>query len=319
MTISSLVRPLFAGAIDLVADVHGEIDALQSLLAHLGYHSRPHPEGRRLVFLGDLTDRGPDSPAVVDLVGGLLVGGLAQCVLGNHELNILLDRERHGNGWFYGKEEILDRSGRMVPQVRANNFIRNRTGSLFRCLPLALESESLRVVHACWRQDAVELLRGETDTVQCFRKFESAIVADLDQHGVTDRFDRELAMQNGNPVKVLTSGPEERAAKPFYAGGRMREECRSRWWDEYRDDAWVIFGHYWRISLPDEDEEKLFDDSRPYATLGNGRAMCIDYSVGKRWRERLDGRVSGFRTSLAALRWPERLLYFDDGRIAPLQ
>ena len=64
-----LVRTLFAGPLDIVGDVHGEIDALRTLLGHLGYaEDGSHPENRRLVFLGDLTDRGPDSPAVIDLV-----------------------------------------------------------------------------------------------------------------------------------------------------------------------------------------------------------------------------------------------------------
>ena len=64
-----LVRTLFEGDLDIVGDVHGEIGALESLLGELGYDSSGHhPDGRRLVFVGDLTDRGPDCPAVVRLV-----------------------------------------------------------------------------------------------------------------------------------------------------------------------------------------------------------------------------------------------------------
>jgi hypothetical protein len=63
----SLVQRLFDGPIDLVGDIHGEIAALTILLQHLGYDEDGlHPEKRRLVFLGDLMDRGPDSPAVSD-------------------------------------------------------------------------------------------------------------------------------------------------------------------------------------------------------------------------------------------------------------
>lgn len=64
---SPLVQPLFDGPLDIVGDIHGEIDALRSLIRHLGYDDDgTHPDCRRLVFVGDLTDRGPDSPAVVD-------------------------------------------------------------------------------------------------------------------------------------------------------------------------------------------------------------------------------------------------------------
>jgi hypothetical protein len=62
----TLVRPLFPEPLDVVGDTHTEIDTLHDLLAHLGYRQDgTHPEGRRLVFLGDLTDRGPDTPQYV--------------------------------------------------------------------------------------------------------------------------------------------------------------------------------------------------------------------------------------------------------------
>ena len=73
---SSLVQNLFTGPIDVVGDIHGEIDALQNLLTRLGYGADgSHSEGRRLVFVGDLTDRGPDSPAVVRLVKQFVESG----------------------------------------------------------------------------------------------------------------------------------------------------------------------------------------------------------------------------------------------------
>jgi hypothetical protein len=76
----SLVQPLFEGPVDVVDDIHGEIDALRSLMHHLGYaDDGTHPKNRRLVFVGDLTDRGPDSPAVFDLVKRLVDSGRAQC------------------------------------------------------------------------------------------------------------------------------------------------------------------------------------------------------------------------------------------------
>ena len=88
MPTPSLIGPLFVGPLDIVGDIHGEIDALRDLLKHLGYaETGEHPAGRRLVFIGDLTDRGPDSPAVAALVADLVKRELAQCVLGNHELN----------------------------------------------------------------------------------------------------------------------------------------------------------------------------------------------------------------------------------------
>src|SRR5690348_12205091 len=106
MTPSPLVRPLFDGPIDIVGDVHGEFEALCDLLRHLGYcDDGEHREGRRLVFLGDLTDRGPNSPAVILLVKNLIESGASQCVLGNHDLNILLGKTKIDNWWFFGEDK----------------------------------------------------------------------------------------------------------------------------------------------------------------------------------------------------------------------
>ena len=62
---ASMFRPLFGGPIDVIGDIHGECGTLCELLDRLGYDGNgAHPEGRRLVFVGDLIDRGPDSPGV---------------------------------------------------------------------------------------------------------------------------------------------------------------------------------------------------------------------------------------------------------------
>ena len=108
----SLVRPLFEGPLDVVGDVHGEIEALHALLGHLGYDEEGvHPRGRRLAFIGDLTDRGPDSVAVIDFVRRACERGRAQCVAGNHELNALRNDPKHGNGWFFGRQERVSKEG----------------------------------------------------------------------------------------------------------------------------------------------------------------------------------------------------------------
>ena len=56
----ALVNRLFDGPLDIVGDLHGEIDALRSPLDALGYDATGHhPHSRRLVFVSDLSDRSP--------------------------------------------------------------------------------------------------------------------------------------------------------------------------------------------------------------------------------------------------------------------
>ncbi|MGK5639759.1 polynucleotide kinase-phosphatase [Streptomyces sp. URMC 126] len=83
------------GPFDIIGDVHGCRAELESLLTRLGYgierddRGRPvdavHPAGRTAVFVGDLVDRGPDSPGVLRLAMGMVEAGHALCVPGNHE------------------------------------------------------------------------------------------------------------------------------------------------------------------------------------------------------------------------------------------
>ncbi|HET7623809.1 MAG TPA: polynucleotide kinase-phosphatase [Verrucomicrobiae bacterium] len=57
-----------------------------------GADSRPllhHPQGRKLVFLGDLVDRGPKIPQVLKLVMNAVASGAALCVPGNHDMKLM--------------------------------------------------------------------------------------------------------------------------------------------------------------------------------------------------------------------------------------
>lgn len=77
------------GPFDIVGDVHGCHRELVELLDRLGYDTTVdpivHPEGRRVVFLGDLVDRGPGVAEVLDTAMSMVEAGSALCILGNHE------------------------------------------------------------------------------------------------------------------------------------------------------------------------------------------------------------------------------------------
>jgi len=82
------------GPFDVIGDIHGCRAELETLLAELGYQITrdqagravgAHHNDRRAIFLGDLVDRGPDTPGVLRLVMGMTAAGDAFCVNGNHE------------------------------------------------------------------------------------------------------------------------------------------------------------------------------------------------------------------------------------------
>ncbi|HWJ86323.1 MAG TPA: polynucleotide kinase-phosphatase, partial [Cellulomonas sp.] len=86
------------GPFDVIGDVHGCLPELVALLERLGYViatdergpvDAAHPDGRTAVFVGDLVDRGPDSPGVLRLVMGMTAVGHALAVTGNHEAKLV--------------------------------------------------------------------------------------------------------------------------------------------------------------------------------------------------------------------------------------
>lgn len=67
-------------SVTFIGDVHGWSDRLSRVL--------DQAEGE-VVLLGDLIDRGPDAPGVLEKARALCASGAGRCVLGNHEYALL--------------------------------------------------------------------------------------------------------------------------------------------------------------------------------------------------------------------------------------
>ncbi|MBN9117565.1 MAG: AAA family ATPase, partial [Planctomycetes bacterium] len=146
------------GPFDVVGDVHGCLGELMSLLVKLGYRMRrtkgadgrelwrvSHPENRRLVFVGDLCDRGPDTPGVYRLVTDAVARGVAFCVLGNHDDKLLR--------WFKTPEKVKLTHGLAQSAEQFANEpqqFRDRVQEFVAKLPshLVLDGGRLVVAHA---------------------------------------------------------------------------------------------------------------------------------------------------------------------------
>lgn len=95
------------GPFDIIGDVHGCTDELETLLERLGYRVRKAaqqftiapPAGRRVVFLGDLVDRGPRIADALRIAATMVAEGSALCVLGNHEAKLIK--------WLHGRDVTL--------------------------------------------------------------------------------------------------------------------------------------------------------------------------------------------------------------------
>lgn len=283
---------------DFVGDVHGHARPLHQLLSDLGYRDRggvyQHPD-RRLVFVGDLIDRGPAQREVIAIARSMVEAGTALAVMGNHELNALAfatpDPDAPG-------EYLRPRSPKNIRQHRAfleayptpaDDAARHDVLGWFRTLPLWLElDEGLRVVHACWHAPSIEFLRPLLAPG-------ARLTPELLEHGSRSGTPHYEALENvlKGYEAVLPPGVTFRDKD-----GNLRDRTRIAWWRRgattYRDLALVpseygaampdqaiadpalpaygaheppvVFGHYWLSGTPGPQAPNV---------------RCLDYSVAR--------------------------------------
>ena len=231
---------------DLIGDIHGHADALQQLLKTLGYERQHgvyrHPD-RQAIFLGDFIDRGPKIHETLEIVRPMVESGAALAVMGNHELNALAfhtpDPTKPGEHLRPHDEKNSHQHAETMRQVP--------TGELasyldwFRTLPLWLDLEGLRVVHACWDETRMAKIAGP----------------------VTDEFLYSACLPDGSlfePVEATLKGKE--VALPPRAtfrdkDGHERLATRVKWSEPagghtYRTYAMASEPIESHLALPDE-------------------------------------------------------------------
>ena len=119
------------GPFDIIGDVHGCLDELVELLTQLGYsvekqsngsgslaYSVKPPEGRKVVFLGDLVDRGPKIPEVLRLAMSMVQGGTALCVPGNHDIKLMRKLRGKDVQITHGLADSLQQLDKESPEFR---------------------------------------------------------------------------------------------------------------------------------------------------------------------------------------------------------
>ena len=277
---------------DIIGDIHGHAAELEALLLELGYReidgSFRHPEGRKVVFLGDYIDRGPEIRRVLQIVRGMIDAGDALGILGNHEVNALWYHNKdsegrflrdHGSGMKKQHAASLEQIAKPEPE-EWRQWLDWMAG-----LPLWLDLGGIRVVHACWATEHIKALKG----------------INLSNYADLVKFSRKGSREN-NLIRPLLNGPELDLPEGhvFIAhGGKACKEIRYRWWKSldglsYRDalfpghdpklpdcdivnppksyfvdlsDPIIFFGHY---AIQDEAPKRIQEN-----------LACLDYGMGK--------------------------------------
>ncbi len=153
------------GGFDVIGDVHGCYSALVRLLEKLGYE--PSGEGyvypdnkRKLIFVGDLIDRGAEIKKTLALVKSCCDFHGAQVVIGNHEFNAIAYFKTTQKGYLREHtERNASQLAATLEQFSGDIDLLNGYLGWFETLPLFLDLPAFRVVHACWDQANVDYYR----------------------------------------------------------------------------------------------------------------------------------------------------------------
>lgn len=155
---------------DIIGDVHGQKESLEALLLELGYQKDDlgwYQQNHQAVFVGDLIDKGPDPAGVLQLVRSMADRGAARLVVGNHELNWIVHAADHCDS----VETFWSATNRHQDRRRISTAFSHHPEQLidlFHWLqrqPLFIEvPDVMRVVHACWDDEAVAQLRSSAIT-----------------------------------------------------------------------------------------------------------------------------------------------------------
>ena len=190
------------GPFDIIGDVHGCADELIDLLGALGYRVAltgqgearradvVAPPGRRAFFVGDLVDRGPNSPDVLRLVMAMVEAGHALCVAGNHDVSC--------QRWLEGRHTSLSHGLDLTAEQlsRESAGFRDRVRTFFAGLKghLWVDGGALAVAHAGVREAMIGRSSGIVRAFSLYGDSEPKPAADglptryhwaLDYHGAT--------------------------------------------------------------------------------------------------------------------------------------
>jgi hypothetical protein len=277
--------------IDIIPDIHGDLDRLKDTLRALGYVETSGwapPDDRMAVFLGDLIDRGLQNLACLKIVSDMIDAGHARAIMGNHELNALLYHTPDGQGGYlraHGDKENLQHRT-FLDEAPVGSFEARLALDFMLKMPMFLEGHGIRLVHAFW---------GDARTVLIRETAPDAILS-------PSRF-VEVAEENtefGRAVKDITGGPqvdisEYGSACHFHDGsGFRRTKMRYRWW---RADglSWEDIGislhepyHLPDGNVPETLARNTYPGDAPLVVFGHyqrdgdprdqsGNAICLDF------------------------------------------
>lgn len=290
--------------IDLIGDIHGYADKLEELLLKMDYTKKngvySHPE-RKVLFVGDYIDRGPQINQTLEIVKAMADNGHAIALMGNHEYNALCFHLENPNGGHLRPHTIknIGQHYDTLRQFQNDQKAYDDYLDWFKTLPLYYETDDFRAVHACWDDKKIDYLR-KTLVNDCLT---DELIAESVQKGsaLYEAIEQTL---KGKEMKM----PDGLSFQD--KDGNERTELRIKWWEDPSKMTYQSISVEFMENLPNEpidvaaientdfygeNEKKVFFGHywlKGNPSLYRNNICCLDYSVanhGKLVAYRLNG------------------------------
>ncbi|WP_171594432.1 metallophosphoesterase [Marinifilum caeruleilacunae] len=228
---------------DIIGDIHGEAETLKKLLKSLGYNDSEegffHPE-RKAVFVGDFVDRGPQIFETLKIVKKMVTSNNAYAVVGNHELNVLAYYTKDEDGAYLRDHNLKNKTQikKTYEEFKIDKEKRKKYLKWLRTLPIFLELDGFRVVHASWDDKAVELIRRENPENRLSKKFLRRIYFERGEV-----FNALMLLLKGREFNM----PDDMVLKDGY--GFKRSAYRIKWWEPMQGKSFndISFGNKFKL------------------------------------------------------------------------
>lgn len=213
---------------DIIGDIHGHGDELNCLLTQLGYKDLGKGychESRKVIFLGDFIDRGEElaqHKMVLSTVMSMVKNQQAHAVMGNHEFNALAYHTRHEGEFLRPHNDDNKRQHQaFLNEFPEDSEEKREVLEFFIGLPLWLDFGDLRIVHACWDDSQIEILKSVCPS----GRINNEVLIAASTKGST----------TFKAIEVLLKGVEVKLPlNNFFEDsmGKRRDNIRVRWWQQ---------------------------------------------------------------------------------------
>ena len=245
---------------DIIGDVHGHAQLLKKLLVKLGYKKKENGfthSSRKAIFVGDFINRGPNIRKTIRIVREMVENGNAYAILGNHEINAIIASLKDKNGMPLIKPPLKNFIS-VLKTTKEFEDAREEWAShvkWLRSLPLFLELGGIRVVHACWSDQAITYLKDNL-TLPGIKK--STFHKIYKDHG-------SKITQN---IWLITKGPQFKLPgdlKIINNKGVSPRSYRIRWWEDYHGKTFEELSFESKFKLPQYTvPEQILPVNYPY-------------------------------------------------------